>query len=352
MTPVPLAVVGVGHLGKEHARILSGLPGVELVGVVDPNVRQAEAVAQRCNTQAFPSHHPLLDRVRGVVIAAPTRSHFAIARDCLSRGIAVLIEKPITANLTEAREIVALADKHLALVQVGHIERFNPAFEELQSSPICPRYLRTERCCGFTGRSTDVGVVLDLMIHDLDLVLTLVQAPVSRVEAIGVAVLGGYEDMAQARVTFTNGAIADLSASRLHPEVKRTLHVWGAEGYVGIDFASRKVTLMQPALPLRQGKIDSRQLDPVLMASLKAELFGQYIQTIELDTSKRHRTDQLTRELEEFVSCVRTGSSPRVDGRAGMDALDLASRVLDSLRAQPILAPAGWLFSPMVKEAA
>jgi predicted dehydrogenase len=365
MTRLAVAVVGVGHLGKEHARILTSMPEVELVGVVDPNLAQAEAVARRCGTQAYSDHHPLVGQVAAAVVAAPTLYHHAVARDFLAAGTHLLVEKPLANNLAQAQELVGLADEHDVLLQVGHIERYNPAFEEVQSRPLRPRFITCERCSSFTGRSTDVGVVLDLMIHDLDLVLALVQAPVARVEALGVAVLGGHEDLAQARVTFADGCVADLTASRVHPEGLRRMRVWGAEGYAGIDFARRHLTLMQPAEHLRQGWIDSRRLDPALLASLKGELFGRHLQVHELDLSQRHGADQLTRELEEFVRCVQTGQTPRADGQAGRNALALASQVLDSLRSHAwegrgdgpvgphqLPAPCGFLFPPPAREAA
>jgi predicted dehydrogenase len=365
MDRLPVAVVGVGHLGKEHARIARGLPGVELVGVADPNAAQAESVAQRCGTRAFTDHRALLGQVKAAVIAAPTSHHHAVAVDFLREGVHLLIEKPLAATLAEAEDLVALARRHGAVMQVGHIERFNPAFEELQGRPLAPRYLHAERCGGFTGRSTDVGVVLDLMIHDLDLALALARSPVARVEAIGLAVLGGHEDVAQARVTFASGCVADFTASRVHPEPRRRMQVWGAEGYAGIDFARRHLTLMQPGEPLRQGRIDSRRLDPGTAASLKADLFGSFVQRADVDCNVPPRADQLTRELEEFVRCARTGEAPRVDGQAGLDALALATRILASLRTHlwegrtdgaagphQLPAPQGRLFAPASREAA
>lgn len=365
MTPLPVAVVGVGHLGKEHARILAALAEADLVGVADPNAAQAEAVAQRCGTAAFPDHRALLGRARAAVIAAPTAFHHRVAVDFLSAGIPVLIEKPITSELSQADELVRLAERHDTLIQVGHIERFNPAFEEVLSRPFRPRYMSCERCGPFSGRSTDVGVVLDLMIHDIDLVLTLARSRVARVEAMGVSVLGGNEDIAQARVTFANGCVADLAASRVHPEPVRRMRAWGPEGYAGIDFASRQATFLQPGEALRHGRIDSRRLDPATLAGLKAELFTRYIQAEQLDVSKRHAADQLTRELQEFVSCVRTGRSPRVDGAAGRDALALAGEIVAGIREHawegradgprgPNQLPAaqGWLIPPARREAA
>jgi predicted dehydrogenase len=338
MSRVRVGVVGVGHLGKEHARILATLPEVELVGVVDSNAAQAESVAQRCGTRAFADHNALVPLVDAAVIVVPTTQHHAVAADFLRRGLPLLVEKPMARTVRQAEEMVELAEQHGALVQVGHIERFNPAFEELQSHPLQPKFITCERYSGFSGRSTDIGVVLDLMIHDLDLVLALVQAPVRTVEALGVAVLGGNEDLAQARLTFSNGCVADLRASRVHPTPVRCMQVFGPEGFAGVDFARRHLTLMQPSEPLRQRQLDSRRLDSATIATLKTELFGRHVQIQELDCNAG---DQLTMELREFVHSVRTGQRPRVDGAAGRDVLALASRILDSLHAHSWAGTAG-----------
>ncbi len=359
MARLRVGVVGVGHLGKEHARILASLPDVELVGVVDPNASQVEMVAQRCGTRAFCDHHALMPLVDAVVIAAPTSYHCSLAADFLSYHVPLLVEKPMAVTVRQAEQMIELSQRHNTILQIGHIERFNPAFEQLRRHPLQPKFITCERYSGFSGRSTDIGVVLDLMIHDLDLVLALVQAPVRTVEALGVAVLGGNEDLAQARVTFTNGCVADLKASRVHPTPVRCMHVFGPEGFAGVDFARRHLTLMQPAEHLRQRQIDTRRLDAPALATLKMELFGRHVQVQELDCNSG---DQLTRELQDFLHCVRTGQQPRVDGTAGRDALALAGRILDSLRAHAwegtpdgptgpwhLPAPRGLLFIPPSK---
>ena len=205
-------------------RILAGLPDVELVGVVDVNGEQAQAIARTHGTRAFAVHWPLLNGVDAAVIAVPTTYHHAIARDFLSHGIPLLVEKPLTVTLAHAEELVALARQHQTMLQVGHIERFNPAFEELQRRPLQPKFVEVERTGPFTGRSTDIGVVHDLMIHDLDLLLTLVGRQVTTVDAIGAAVLGGHEDVVNARLTFANGCVANVTASRVSPGPSRRLH--------------------------------------------------------------------------------------------------------------------------------
>jgi predicted dehydrogenase len=352
MSRLRVGVVGVGHLGKEHARILSALPDVTLVGVADPDTARSEAVALRCGTQAFIDHRSLLDRVDAVVVAAPTAYHHAIACDFLRRGRPVLVEKPLAPDRAAADEMVELARAHEAILQVGHVERFNPAFEELCRRPLRAKYISCERYSGFSGRSTDVGVVLDLMIHDLDLVLALTQAPVQSVWALGVAVLGGHEDLARARVTFANGCVADFAASRVSPAPERRMQMWGAEGYAAVDFAKRHLTLVQPSETLREGRIDSRRLDAATAASLKAELHTRHIQTLEIDCAGG---DQLTAELQDFVNSIRNNSEPRVTGAAGRDAVVLATAIVEDLRSRRSgtdITRAGWLFPPPAREAA
>lgn len=333
MNRIRMAVVGVGHLGKEHARILSSFSDVNLVGVVDVNDRQAEAVARRCRTKPFENHEDLLDSVDAVSIAAPTLYHHAIARSFLERGIAVLVEKPITTTLAQADELVEIANEQDVAFQVGHIERFNPAFEELTSRPLNPKLIESERHGPFTGRSTDIGAVLDLMIHDLDLILSLVRSPVKDVYALGAQVFGGHEDVVNARLKFENGCIASVTASRISPRPKRKLRVWAPEGYAGIDFVEKRLTLVQPSDDVRRYGLSHLQLDPARREQLKQEVFGKHMETLELDCLRDH--DQLTAELRHFVNSVKTGRTPRVTGEDGRDALALADRILASVQRHP-----------------
>jgi predicted dehydrogenase len=362
MARLRMVVVGVGHLGKEHARILASLEDVELVGVVDVDDIQARAVAARVGAPAFTDYRPLLDRVDAASVVVPTSQHFAVAAEFLRRGIPVLVEKPLAPTTEEAEALVELAEQRRVLLQVGHIERFNPAFEELLSRPFQAKFARCERLGPFTGRSTDIGVVLDLMIHDLDLLLALVRSPVRRVEALGVSLFGGHEDVANARLHFANGCVADVTASRAHPTPQRHLEAWAPEGYARLDFARRKLTLVQPSASLRRQGLDPQRLDAGELARLKEEFFGRHLEVLELD---RNQGDQLTRELQDFVGCVRTGAAPRVGGTAGLNAVALATRVLDSLRSHGwegygqgptgplhLPAPLGPLFSSGQEEAA
>jgi predicted dehydrogenase len=362
MGPLRLAVIGVGHLGKEHARILAGMSDVDLVGVADVNFGQAQTIAERLGTQAYSDYWPLLNLVDAATVVVPTSQHHAVAAEFLRRGIPLLVEKPLTAELAHAEDLVELSRQNGAMLQVGHIERFNPAFEELQKRPLQPKFINCERLGPFSGRSMDVGVVLDLMIHDLDLVLTLVKSPVVAVEALGVSVFGRHEDVASARLHFANGCVADLTASRANPDTVRTMKVWGPEGFAGVDFHKRRLRLIQPSAEVRRHGLDPAQLDPASRARLKDDLFGRHLETVDIDAQAQ---DQLTCELRDFVTSVRTGTAPRVTGADGAAALALAGRVLDSLRrhswdgradgpAGPnhLPAPLGNLFASLPKEGA
>jgi predicted dehydrogenase len=331
MTRVRMAVVGVGHLGQHHARILSEFPDVELVGVVDPNATQAAMVARRTKTRHYESFEPLLTQVDAVSIVTPTSFHHHVATAFLKHGVPVLVEKPMCKTVAEADELIELAREKDIPLQVGHIERFNPAFEELARRPIRPAFIEAERHGPFTGRSTDIGAVLDLMIHDLDLILSLVGGPVREVHAFGASVFGGHEDMVNARLVFEKGCIAHITASRITARPKRRLRIWAPEGYSGIDFVTRKLTLVQPSDELRRLGIRPDRLDPMAKSRLKDEVFGRHLEVLNLDGDRKG--DQLTAELRSFVDCVRTNSTPRVPGEAGRDALALAERVLECVRA-------------------
>jgi predicted dehydrogenase len=352
-----MAVIGVGHLGQHHARILSQQPDVELVGVVDSNPDQARTIAAKLNTAPFEHFEELVDRVDAVSVVTPTIHHHPVASAFLKAGVPALVEKPVCRTLAEADDLIALAAKANVPLQVGHIERFNPAFEELAKRPIRPKFVEAERHGPFTGRSIDIGAVLDLMIHDLDLLLALVGGPVARVSAVGAAVFGGHEDMVNARLEFANGCIAHVTASRITRHPKRRLRVWAGEGYAGIDFVTRKLTLVQQSQELREHGIRAEQMDAAAKARLKDEVFGRYLQVLNLDADRKF--DQLTAELRHFIDCVRTGATPRVSGTDGREALALAERVLGALKEhawegtrngphgpQPPM-PAGWLFPPL-----
>lgn len=328
--PVRMAVIGVGHLGQAHARILAGMPEVELVGVADTNPAQACLVAERHGTRDYTHFGPLLDKIDAACIVCNTVAHHTVAKPFLERGIHLLIEKPVTTTLEQADDLLETARRSGATIQVGHIERFNPAFEELCSRPIRPKFVECERHGPFTGRSMDIGAVLDLMIHDLDLVNALDGSEVVSVEAMGVALFGKHEDMVNARVVFRSGCVATLTASRIAPLPKRRLRIWAPEGYAGIDFVHRKLSLVQPSDELRRHGLDARNMDPQRRAQMQNEVFGRHLEMYHTTCSAP--ADQLTRELQDFVRAVRTGGTPRVTGEDGRAALALAMQILDRVR--------------------
>ena len=329
MTSLKVAVVGVGHLGQHHARILSGIPGVELVGVADTRPEQARIVAEKFGTQAVDDYRDLLDKVDAVSIAVPTVLHREVAGAFLERGIATMVEKPLAASFAEAEALVDLSHRGSALLQVGHIERFNPALSTLAGINLAPRYIAAERLSTYTFRSTDIGVVLDLMIHDIDLLLAMISAPVRSVSAVGVSVFGGHEDIANARIEFEDGCVANLSASRASLQAVRKMRLYGAEGYVSLDFATKQGTLIRPSEKLRRGEIELEGVDMSQPAAVKERLFGTIL---EVDKVQAEGREPLALELEDFVQAIRGEKPPEVGGDEALRAMRLADQILRSLR--------------------
>ncbi len=329
MSKLRVGVVGVGHLGRHHARILAAHPEVELVAVADARLEQARAVAESCGTRAVDDYRALLDCVDAVSIAAPTVVHHEVATAFLDRGIAAMVEKPLAARIDEAEEIVELARRRGVVLQVGHIERFNPVLAALDAFPIRPRFINAERLSTHTFRSTDIGIVHDLMIHDLDLVLSMFSAPVRTVSAVGVAVFGGFEDVAEARLEFEDGAVATLAASRASFQASRKMRIWGADGYVALDFAAKRATIVRPSARLRAGHLDLEGVSLAQPAEVKAHLFGKVLET---ESFQGDGPEPLALELDEFVQSVLGRATPRVDGDAALRALLVADRIVRGLR--------------------
>ncbi len=331
MTRLKLAVIGTGHLGRIHARLLSEMSDVELVGVADPVQAAREKVAAEYGTRPFADHRELLDLVDAAVVVTPTRTHHAVALDFLGRGIPLLVEKPLAATVREADELVEAARRHGTILQVGHIERFNPAFNAACAHVRQPKYIDAVRAAGFTGRSMDIGVVHDLMIHDIDLVLSLVEAPLVRVDGISLAVLGEREDAAQARLEFADGCVANLSASRVsYSEApNRRMHLWSAEGFAAIDFGDRSVRVVVPSAEVQAGEFDYQSLSAEAKAGFKERVFADVLRLETVDVEPRNA---LADEQRDFVDAVRGGTLPRVTGQEGRDALAVAEAILASAR--------------------
>ena len=325
-----LAVVGVGALGRHHARILSEMDDVQLVVVAEPNQAQGEGVAEKCRCEWTPDYRTLFGRVDAVSIVVPTFLHRSIGEAFLLRDIPVLIEKPLTASVEDGEALCRIARDIDVPLQVGHIERFNPAFEKVQSWVHDPKYIRAERVSPYAFRSMDVSVVHDLMIHDIELVLSLTGRVPERVEAFGASLAGGHPDSVQARLYFPGGCIADLTANRVAPTARRTIQCWSAEGCVSADLHSRTVTRFSPGPAIQSGAVPYHlaMQNPAATETLKPQMFSRFIQTEEFHAPE---TDALTAELQAFLDCVRDRTRPLVSGDQGLAALQVAMRVLDSV---------------------
>jgi predicted dehydrogenase len=318
MTRLPVGVIGVGRLGGLHARILSQMPECELVGVVDADRGRADEVAAAYGTRAFPGLEALLTDCAAVVVAVPTGDHYPVALSALRGDCSVLVEKPLTSSLAEADELIALAEARGRFLGVGHVERFNSAIRAALEYLGDARYVSSQRLAPFQPRGTDVPVVLDLMIHDIDLVLGLIDAPVCDVQAVGVPVLTGSVDMANARLTFENGAVADISASRVSVERTRNLRIFQSSAYVSLDLANGKGEVVRPRRGALSGLVDGEPVFPSVQS------LEELVERIPLRGDEQ---EPLRLELEAFVAAVAGRASRCVTGRAGRAALEVALRI-------------------------
>jgi predicted dehydrogenase len=300
-TPLRVAVVGVGHLGKHHARILASLPEVRLAGVVDRDPARAAEIAAAHGTEAF-ADLAALPEVDAVVVATPTAAHAETAAPFLARGIPVLVEKPLARTLEEADALIALAERHGTTLAVGHSERFNPAVTAALPHIVSPGFVEVHRLSGFPERSLDIDVVFDLMIHDLDVLLAAVGSEVTHIHAVGVPVLTRRIDIANARLTFASGCVANLTASRISRDPIRKARFFQPRAYLSIDYASQEAERYE----------------------LKAGPAGAAIEGGKLEVAAG---EPLLLELADFIEAVRSGRPPRVSGADGHRALALAHRI-------------------------
>jgi predicted dehydrogenase len=300
---IPVAVIGVGEHGRNHARHLGDIEDAELVGVFDARAERSQAVAGELGVRAFPSLEEALKAVQAVSVVIPTTDHAATAREAFARGVDVLLEKPITRTVEEADELTALAKEKGRILQVGHLERFNPGVAAAKAITRSPLFFEIHRLGVFSPRSLDVDVVFDLMIHDLDLVLWMVDAPVRDVRAVGLPVLSDKVDIANARVEFENGTVANLTASRVSTEKVRKFRYFQPNEYISIDFSRRDVIALSVNRDGAAPKIGFRKLEAPPLEPLRAE-------------------------LEAFIESVRTRRPPLVGGEEGRKALALAERVM------------------------
>jgi predicted dehydrogenase len=328
MRPVRVAVVGCGHLGAIHARLLAARSDATLVAVVDPSPDAAGRVAGEHGCLALPAPEAVVGQVDAAVVAAPTGLHARLALPLLEAGIDLLVEKPITVSVGEAEAIRDLADRLDRIVAVGHVERFNPAWREAVAGLSNPITVTARRMAPFTFRSLDVGVVLDLMIHDIDLVLSLDPGRLETVEAAGLLASGGHEDAVRAHLRFSSGLVADLSASRIAPVLDRSMEVWSADGVISADFQTRRVVRTVPSATITGGWT----ADSVPVAErerAKATFFETLLPT---STVEAPPANAIQSEHDDFLSAVRSRHRPLVTADAGLEALRVAQQVLDNLR--------------------
>jgi predicted dehydrogenase len=315
-------------MGRLHARVYSQMPRVEVVGVFDASADASAAVADEFALPAASTLEQLLQKTNAVTIAVPTRYHLSIAEQCISRKIACLIEKPLAKDVAEARRIVDLAAANHTTVQVGHIERFNPAIRAMSRLQIQPRFMEVTRISTMTFRSIDVGVVLDMMIHDIDIVLRLADSPVDRIEAVGVSVIGDVEDICNARITFANGCVANLTASRLAMRTDRRLRVFSHDAYVSIDYQKRHGTVVR-----RSGNIEAIRRAVANIRSGEVEDISQlnYKDLVHIEELQIDDVEPLRAELDAFVDAVQDGSRPVVSAEDGLQAVEVAGRIVEAI---------------------
>ena len=308
--PLKVGVIGVGYLGRYHADKYAALPGVKLVGVADLTLERCREVARALNTEAFADYRLLFPQVEAVSVAVNTPDHYVVVREALEAGLHVLVEKPITATVAEADDLLRLAEKRDRLLMVGHLERFNSAMAELKSRTTSPRFIESHRLAFFKERGTDVDVVLDLMIHDLDHVLSLVKSPVTEIRAAGISVLTDTVDLANVRLEFASGCIANFTASRMSLKSMRRFRLFQPDAYLAVDFEAQELTIA-----LRQEGAT-----------------GGLIPGVSLDIKHFPKEDVLLKEIQAFVHAVQHKEPVPISGADGRAALKLAHDIIAAMR--------------------
>jgi len=310
MSKLRVGVIGVGYLGKFHAEKYARMPDVDLVGVVDADGEQAARVAEEVASQAYTDYHDLLGQVDAVSIVVPTPLHFDVSRDFLENDVDLLIEKPITTTLQDADALIRLAEDRGLIVQVGHLERFNPAVVALQDILKKPMFIEAHRLSMYQKRGTDVSVVLDLMIHDIDIILNCVKSPIKRIQAAGIPVISEQVDIANARLEFESGCVANVTASRLATRQERKIRLFQRDVYIAVDFANRAITTVRQDAAVSQSPIP-----------------GMHIETIDFANG-----DALDDELKAFVRAARLRETPEVTAQMGRDALNIALSIMEQIQ--------------------
>lgn len=310
MKEINVAVIGVGYLGRFHAQKYAALEGVNLIGVVDPDPEQVRRVAGECNCKAYSNYEELLPLVDAVSIVVPTSLHHKVAGDFLDAGVDVLLEKPMTVTLEEADDLIAKADKKELILQIGHLERFNPALMAMEPSLTTPVFIESNRIATFKPRGVDVDVVLDLMIHDIDIILNIIDSPIKTIHTVGAPVATTNTDIANARLIFENGATANVTVSRVSRTNERKMRIFQPGSYINVDFGNKKVMTIQ----LSEELMDSGM--PKQIVDLRSFQDG----------------DALLSEIQAFAAHVRDRSKPAVAGAEGRRALAVALQVMEQIK--------------------
>ena len=327
MSQLRIAVIGAGHLGRIHAKLLGSVEGAELVGISDPIEQARNHAEELFPTPVHADYRELIPSIDAAIIASPTDSHAKITRELLKAGKHVFVEKPLTIDRSDATQLAALASSKNLTLQVGHVERFNPAFTALGDLAVDVKYVEAVRASRFPGRCLDVGVVMDLMIHDLDLVLSLTDAPIRWVSASGLSVISEHEDIAETRIEFECGLVANLKASRVSPEPSRQMQMFGSNGFAEIDFGKPSLSIIKPSSDLSTRSFDlNEQVDSPL--GYADELFTSKLQCETIELTPRNA---ILDEQHDFVISIQSGTAPTVDGVAGARAVDIAQRILESI---------------------
>ncbi len=323
---INIGVIGVGHLGSLHSKMYAEIETANFVGVFDVNEEKRKEVAIKYKVKPFASVDDLLNNVDAVSIATVTTKHFEVAKQALNAGKHVLIEKPITSTLAEADELIAIAKKKNVLIQVGHIERFNPAIVSLESYQIKPMFIESHRLAQFNPRGTDVAVVLDLMIHDIDIILSLVNSPVKQIDANGVAVVSDTPDIANARLQFENGCVANVTASRISRNKMRKMRMFQHNAYIAIDFQQGSADVF------RLGNEGEGSIWSTMLLGQIGE--GKNKRSIIYEQPEIKKINALKYELESFISSIQNNIRPVVNGEDGRMALDVAQQIMNKIQVQ------------------
>lgn len=313
MKPIKVGVVGVGYLGKFHAEKYAALPEAELVGIVDTDAMAVGRIAQQLKVSAYSDYHDLLGKVEAVSIVVPTNRHHAIAKDFLLHGVDVLVEKPMTTTLSEADELIEIAKQEKRVLQVGHLERFNAALTAIEGFLGNPLFIESHRLAPFKDRSMDVDVILDIMIHDIDIILNVTRSPAKAIHAVGVPILSkAKNDIANVRIEFESGCVANVSASRISAKEMRKIRIFQRDAYLSIDFAAQQVEVYR-----RQGTPDHGGMPQIVFEKIDIQ-----------------QGDSLKKEIQSFLHAVMTRSEPVVSGEAGRNALQVALEIVAQVEAK------------------